>query len=73
MYIIWLLYIFSVVPKIVKIVLTVLVCLNVQLCAVFWASVNSLETDKYLLYDVLLTVGVYLLLLQAVLASTLVR
>ena len=49
-YICWLLYIFRVVPTIVKIVLTGFICLIIQFPGVFCARVNSLETDKCLLY-----------------------
>ena len=49
-YICWLLYVFPLVPTIVKIVLTGFICLNIQFHGVFCASVNSLETDKRLLY-----------------------
>lgn len=38
--------------KLLKLCLLALICLNVQLCGVFWASVNSIETDKYLLYGI---------------------
>ena len=51
-YICWLIiYLFPLFPELLKSCCLVRICLNVQLPDVFWATVNSLDTDKYLLYD----------------------
>jgi len=53
MYMFFFCYFFSLLfLKLLKLCLLALICFNIQLCGVFWASVNSTETDKYLLYDI---------------------
>jgi len=62
-YFCWLIiYLFPSFPKLLKLLKScclVRICLNIQLPGVFWASVNSLGTGKYLLYGFLLIFGVY--------------
>jgi len=50
----------SVFLKFVEFCWLVFIWLNIQLPFVFWASVYSFETDKYLSYYVVLTCDVYL-------------
>jgi hypothetical protein len=63
-YFLLIIYLFPLSPKLLKLLKScclVCICLKVQLPGVFWASVKSHDTDKYLFYDFVLTFSVYLL------------
>jgi hypothetical protein len=70
----WILYIiFLLFPKLLKLCLLVLICLNIQLPGVVKSSGNTHETNKYLLCDIFVDFGflsvgllLYLELLQAI-------
>jgi len=47
--------------KLLKLCLLALICLNIQLCDVFWASVNLLKSINICYMEFLLNFGVYLL------------
>jgi hypothetical protein len=54
----FIIYLFLLSPKLIKLLKScclLRICLNIQLSDVFWASVKSRDTHKYLFYDFVLT------------------